>query len=328
MVRSIHKNKLIPALTTALAVATPFASAYATEVNGNPADTKLQVNVAEVLTINLTEPTTWASGDLTASGSTFVSDLLRNKITLSVISNNPAGYTASMYTKTSNTSLVNQTKSTSTIPTLSAYGEYTSGGIAASAFPANYWGYSLEDEDTALSSAKYLALQTSSNPIQVLQYNDGNSNTRDVFFGAKADSTKDSGTYAQTVVFSVVSGVSVPTVPTDPTGPQDTSEDNPVVAYDDGTSTGTARTVYTNRSTNTSAGTTTTTSEVSTGDNRSSYPGVTQTSYAAPQGVTTSNVNNSNVLPAILAGTAVAAVVAGGFILVAAKRKKDEDDES
>ena len=107
MVRSIHKNKLIPALATALAVATPFASAYATEVNGNPADTKLQVNVAEVLTINLTEPTTWASGDLTASGSTFVSDLLRNKITLSVISNNPAGYTASMYTKTSNTSLVN-----------------------------------------------------------------------------------------------------------------------------------------------------------------------------------------------------------------------------
>ena len=327
MVRSIHKHKFIPALATVLSITMPFASASATEVSGNPASTTLQVNVAEVLTINLTEPSVWASGDLAASGNTFVSDLLRNKVTLSVISNNPAGYTASMYTKSEVTSLINQTKTASTIPTLSSYSDYsTSTGVLASAFPANYWGYSLNDADTASDSANYFALKTSSDPIQVLQYNDGNSNSRDVFFGAKADITKDSGTYAQTVVFSVVSGViddeDNPVVPDNPTGPQNTDTNNPVVAYDN---TG-GRTVYTNRTTG--SGTTTTTSQVSTGDNRSSYSGVTETSYTAPQGVTTSNLSDANILPAVLAGTAAVAAVSGGFILVAAKRKKDDEEES
>ena len=312
-------------IATAVAVA-PLAGASAAEVTGNPVDTKLQVNVAEVLTISLTTPTTWASGDLVSDGQGgFVSDLLRNKVTLEVTSNNPSGYTASMYAN--NTNLENQTNnSTATIPTLAE-------NTTASAFPADRWGYSFVDNTT---TAPYYAMTTGSNPISLLSYttnSSSNVNTKDVYFGAKASAASESGTYAQTVVFSVVSGVidpnTNPVVPTDPTGPQDTETNNPVVAYDDGTSsgtTGTAHTVYTRRTTDASAGTSTTTSEVTAGDARSNYSGVTETSYAAPQGVTTTNTNGGNPLPAILAGTAAAAAVAGSAFFVAAKRKKDDDE--
>ena len=256
MVRLIHKNKIIPAMTIATAVAVaPLAGASAAEVTGNPVDTKLQVNVAEVLTISLTTPTTWASGDLVSDGQGgFVSDLLRNKVTLEVTSNNPSGYTASMYAN--NTNLENQTNnSTATIPTLAE-------NTTASAFPADRWGYSFVDNTT---TAPYYAMTTGSNPISLLSYttnSSSNVNTKDVYFGAKASAASESGTYAQTVVFSVVSGVidpnTNPVVPTDPTGPQDTETNNPVVAYDDGTSsgtTGTAHTVYTRRTTDASGGT-------------------------------------------------------------------------
>ena len=293
----------------------------------------LRANVAEVLSISITEPSSWANGDLAydSTSGTYVSDLLRNKVTVSVLSNNPSGYTAAMYTKTSNTALVNKAKSSTasdydTIPTLTT-------SKTAAQFPANYWGYSLDETvTTGTATGNYAGVTTSSNPVRILKYGDGNNNTKDVYFGAKADASTASGTYAQTMVFSVVSGVTTddPVAPTpsdNPTGPQDNSTNNPVVAYD---STG-QRTVYTNTSTNTSAGTTTNTTTISNTDEVDYYTsnGATEVTYAAPQGVTSSS-NNGNGVNGLAIGLATASLVAAGTgigIFAAAKRNNDDDDE-
>ena len=325
MVRLIHKSTII---TTALALlAMPLLTlvnvSAVTCTDGETEDgtlcdsknTTLLVNVAEVLTVSLSKPSTWASGN--------VGELLRNKITLSVISNNPSGYTASMYTN--NTNLVNKSASSSAIiPTLAS-------ATTHGTFTTNSWGYSIEDTVDGSDSANYYAMTTSSNPIKVLEDGDNVDDEIDVYFGAKADATKDSGTYAQTVIFSVVSGVidaeDNPAVPENPVTPGTSDE----VAYTEGgdepyygnSSTGATR--YTTRSTSgtgtssVSGAVSTTTTEVTSGN--------TTASYSTPQGVTTtSKSSGDNLLPAILVGTAAVAAISGGVFL-AASRRKDEDEE-
>ena len=330
MVRLIHKNIIISGtLVAGLAAVAPAASVMA----GNTGSATLQANVAEVLTLALTEPTTWAStSNYTAgTGDTLVSDFIRNKIGVSVISNNLNGYTASMYTKTNETDLINSAyKNESTIPEYGRIPTLTANTTVAN-FGANQWGYSLDDNGSS-TTATYSGLKTSANPIQVLQKNDGNNNTRDVYFGAKADTTKDSGTYAQTVVFSVVSGITTtpsdnpnnnPVVPENPATPN--SNDDIAVYTPSGntpyySNSSTGATTYTTTTTNNTNNTTTKTTTVTTGD--------TRTSYANAQGVTTSSGKGSDNT-ALAIGFATAAVVAAGTgigLYAASKRRKDDEE--
>ena len=100
-------------------------SASAQEVDAN-----FQVNVKETLSVSITRPSSPASGG--------VDEFLRNDFLISVVNNNTAGFTASMYADIAdnNISLTNTTLSTAKLPTLAS-------SSTRSAFPANYWGYSL-----------------------------------------------------------------------------------------------------------------------------------------------------------------------------------------
>lgn len=266
--------------------------------------TLFNVNVTETLSVSVTTPTAWASGD--------VDTFLRNKVRVDVTSNNSAGFTASMTTKTSSTSLVNTSKSTATIPTLASSTERGS-------FPANYWGYSLDDTESGSDTSTYNALVgADSAPIEILSSSSATSGSKDCYFGAKADITQASGTYVGTVVISVVSGViDNSTNPITPTNPVTPSGDQ--IANYDGNNTS-----YTYSSTNTSNNTSSTTTEISDGDVRSAYEG-----YTPPQGVTYStktNINNSTTLATGL-GIAAAIAATSGFFFLAAARREDDDDE-
>ncbi len=280
-------------------------SAFATTATGN---TNFRVNVGDALSVSITTPDNWATGD--------ADQFLRNRIIVSANTNNPSGLSAFMTTKTANTSLVNTGNNNYTIPTLS-----TTRSVAN--FPANYWGYSLEDEvsepdDTAEYSPLVAAGES---PILLLQTSAEGIGSQDVFFGAKADSTKAAGTYANTVVISVVTGVIEddpqdpdynPSTPDNPATP--TTPDTPT--YNPTTNTTTYTTVTTNND-----DTTTTTTEVSNGDTRSQY--------ADPQGVkkTTTNINEGSTLATGLAITAAVTGATGFIFFIVGKRRKDEDEE-
>ena len=287
------------------------ASASATEVTRS---TNFRVNVSDALSVSVTTPDQWATGD--------PDEFLRNRIIVSATTNCVAGLTASMYTKTSNTNLVNTKKSNYIIPTLEESTTLTGANPGAS-FPTNYWGFSLDDAVAApAANSSYDPLQGPSNPITILQSSGpGNAGSQDVFFGAKADMTKASGTYASTVVISVVTGV----VEDDPTDPGY----NPVPPVDPSTPTTPGEPTYNptnNRTTYTTVtpnqdDTTTTTTEVSNGDTRSSY----QNPHGVRQTSTTTNEGSP-----LATGLAVTAAVAGatGFIFfLIGKRRKDEDEE-
>lgn len=269
------------------------------------------LNVTEILSVSLTLPDTWASGD--------TGDFVRNAVRLNVASNNGNGFTASMTTKTADTNLTNKVKNVTTdafatIPTLAA-------DTARSNFPANYWGYSLNDTAGGEDTSTYKALVgAGGTPISVLTSNAPANLGQDIYFGAKIDATKDSGTYVNTVVFNVVSGVinenTNPITPVDPATKDDTSENNP--AYDETND----RTVYASTTNNTSSGTTTETLEVSNGDTRSSY--------ARPQGVKNSSETNIGEGVPLATGLAVTAGIAatlGAVFFVVAKRKERKDEE-
>lgn len=326
MIRSIHKIKM--ASVTALTASAPILALAAISVPvkaDNPQNVDFNVNVSEVLTVSITDPASWASGDLTNAGenNTLVSDLLRNKVTVSAVTNNATGVTVSMYTN--NTNLINQAASSQTIPTL---GEtYTAGN-----FPINAWGYSIDDTAAGTTSANYNALSTTAQQIfTTVGTADVTTGSQDVFFGAKADSTKKSGTYAQTVYFSAVTGTidtdPDPENPLNPTNPSTPSpvDNTPTYANNTGNP-ATGQTVYTRRTTSgsgtspVSGATKTTTSEVSKGDTRNSY--------SNPAGVTTTSTPDSSSSLAVALGVAAGvAAVSGLAFFVAAKRRKDDDEE-
>ena len=305
MVRKTLKTNILTVLIVILAsvLVLRFPLYFASAASSG--DVRFQVDIDEMLSVSLTTPDTWASGNVSFSSS---SPLLRNKIGLSITSNNGAGFSAFMASK-ENTNLVNTAKSTAIIPTLAS-------NSTAGEFPVNRWGYSLDDVDAGSSAANYSAMQTSlitlANPSVPTTIN------KNIFFGAKADATVDSGTYANTVIFSVVSGYvdpSDPVVPDDPTPVGPVTPDTPT--YDEDND----RTIYTEVATGTQTApvetsTTTTTTTITDGDTRDSY--------TAPHGV-----NNVSSSP-LATGLAVASAAAAGtgiFFFILAKRKKDDDDD-
>ena len=285
-------------------VLNPLSRAFASESESVTFD----VNLAEILTVSVAKPTTWASGDM--------EDLLRNKISVSAKTNNYYGATLSMYADgltLNNTVSYDSTKPATYINTLDA-DTYTNG-----TFPVNAWGYSLEDTDAGNSSASYLPIITEANAVTLINRTPGTTGTnysKDVFFGAKANTSKQAGTYAQTVNFVAVTGLVDTENPSVPVNPSTDNPSNEIASY----STTTGRTTYSSRSTNTSAGnvTTATTATQVTGGN-------TVSSYSDPAGVTTS----SNGIATIAAGLAVAAgitAVSGTVFFILAKRHDDDDD--
>ncbi len=266
-------------------------------------NTSFNVNVQESLSVSITTPTTWASGN--------INTFLRNKVSISVSSNNSAGFTASMTAKTMDTSLTNTSRSSYSIPTLD------SSSVTRISFPANYWGYSLDDDDSnngsGSSFSTYRAMVGStSTPITILSSNVAATSSKDFYFGAKADVSQASGTYVGTVVISVVSGVtnnnSNPITPVDPVTP---GEDQ-VAIYDSSAN----RTYYTYSTT--SSGTSTTTTQISSGDNRSAY-----VSYTPPQGATHNKLDTNATLVTGL-GIATAVAATSGFFFLAAVRREEE----
>lgn len=277
-----------------------LATACIFTANSSAEEVDFQVDITEVLSVSLTTPDTWASGDVSMSTG---SDFLRNKINLNVQSNNPNGFSAFMASKTT-TNLVNTAKSSAIIETLAS-------SSTVANFPNNRWGYSVDDTDAGSSTANYSALQTSL--ITLASPTAPATLDKDIFFGAKADATKDSGTYANTVVFSVVSGYVDPVDPVIPDNPVTPANDTP---NDGGATYNGSYTVYT--TTASSGDSTTTNTKINSGDTRSNY--------TDPQGVV-SNVNSGNNLATGLAIASVAAAASGTFFFILAKRKKDDDED-
>lgn len=313
MVRSIHKIKIASIAT--LAVATPALVLASMAKADNPQNVDFNVNVAEVLTVSITDPASWASGDLSYNSTSgkYESNLLTNKVTVSAVTNNAIGVTVSMYAD--DTNLINQTNNSNTIATLS-------GATTSAAFPVNAWGYSTDD------GSNYGAMTTSTTPVQVLSTvgtASTSNGTKDVYFGARANNDKLSGTYKQTVYFAAVTGTidtDNPVVPVNPSQP-DPVNNTPTYQPTAGVGTG-GQTRYTSRSTagSGSTATKTTTTEVSKGD--------TTSSYAPAHGVTTStssSIDGTSSLATALGVAAGVAAVSGISFFVLAKRKKDDDED-
>lgn len=305
-------------------------STSASQCTSSPCNTTFQVNVKETLSVAITTPSTWASGTPTyeSASDSWSTDFLRNKVSLSVTSNNATGFTATMYANSS--SLTNNSKASVTLPSLTA--SQTRGS-----FSPNHWGYSLNttgdsagnytynakiynETEAGNNNSYYHPLATSAAPDTVLTGVGATTGERDIYFGAKADLSQASGTYSGTVVISVVTGEvkdnndseSTPTTPTNPATPADDTANDGIATYNSTAN----RTVYTTTSGNT------TTTTVSDGDNTSSY--------ASPQGVSenySSNISSSSPLAIGLASAAAVAAASGGIFFILAKRKKDDDEE-
>lgn len=284
-----------------------FASTSWSSVSAdNSSNLTFQLNVQEVLSVSVTTPSTWARGN--------VGDFLQNKVTIGVTSNNIEGFTASMATEDSASTLYHSSKSTATLPTLTS-------ATTRAAFPENYWGYSLDDSTSGDPGSSYNPL-TGSTPITLISRNTSlaaNSSTvsQDVYFGAKANLNQASGTYTGTVILYVVSGADsenndTPVVPSNPVQPTDDTANDGIATYDNTNS----RTIYTTTSGDTQ---TTTINEGNATDAYANAQGVTNT--------TSSNIYDGSMLTTGLAVTASVAAASGIFFFILAKRKKDDDEE-
>ena len=321
-----NKNRKIAAVLfglAGLAAPTAYVAANLGSVQAATADTAFSVNVKESLSVSITAPSEYARGDAGV--------FLRNQVNLSVSTNNANGFTASMRSQNT-TNLTNMIDNTQTIPTLAS-------SSVKSSFPANFWGYSLGtgtiDGNTNTygetvagnNSSRYYPLTTStSTPIKILTGT--STGEQQIYFGAKSNLTKASGTYTGTVIISVVTDVIDSNNPITPANPAEPNNTNNTAAYTSsptGSSTS-GSTTYTYRRTNSSAGTTTTTTQVSEGNNVSAYQG-----YTPPQGVienTLSNVyDGGSPLASALAATSASAAAAGMFFFILAKRRDDDDEE-
>lgn len=316
----------VASLSYALLFPMPFS------VSAEDKNITFQVNVRETLSVSLTTPDVWASGTPTANAD---SGFLRNTVSLNVTSNNATGFTASMYADTSDsthTSLVNTIDSTETLPTMTTSQQ-------KSAFTANYWGYSLDatgtnvynnktynETDAGNNSSEYHPLTTSSSPETILTGTGSTTGSRQIYFGAKADSTQAAGTYTGSVVISVVTGEvkdgntgNEPTVPDNPVTPtDDTPDDNTATYISQVGSNGV--TVYTTRSSNVAQETETVATQITDGDVTSSYP------LGVKENVSTS-ISSGSSLATGLAVTATTAAATGLIFFIIAKRREDDDEE-
>ena len=311
---------MVKSYTKTLSIFAVIATITLLTINSSPlsvfADnaTNFNVNVRESISVSITTPSTWASGN--------IDTFLRNKVNVSVTSNNSAGFTATMSSKTTNTSLTNTTKSSYTLPTLAS-------SSTRGSFPANYWGYSLDDTDAGSTSSTYNAMVASNaTPITLLTTSSATSGSKDFYFGAKGNATLASGTYTGTVVVNVVSGVidssTNPVTPTNPATPGGTDNTATYSAAPIG-STSQGSTTYTYRRTNSGNNTQTVTTEVSEGNNVNNYIG-----YTPPQGETyrtNSNVANNTLLTTGLATAAAIATASGMFFFIVVSQREEDDDE-
>ena len=296
-----QKSKIFKIVLAFLLLFTTVSNVFAAEKSS-----EFNVNVSEVLSVSVSTPTNWASGD--------TDTFLRNKVSINVVSNNTNGFTASMTMKTADTFLTNTSKNTYTLPTLTT-------NTTRANFPANYWGYSFDDIESGSDTSTYSALVGSSGtPITVLSSTTANSGNKDFYFGAKANVTQASGTYTGTVVINVVSGVidpaTNPVVPVNPVNPNPTPN---TPAYNPTTNV----TSYTYNPT--VPNTDTSTTIVTDGDTRGVYDG-----YTPPQGVSrsfTAKAQNFSALATGLALTASIAATSGAFFLFAARREEEDDGE-
>lgn len=337
------------AYVSAVALATVIAGGLAvglnsmTPMDGSAAEcpsgtcnTSFQVNVQDSLAVSITSMVSGATGN--------VNEFLRNQIDVSVNSNVDNGFTASMYSK-------DTTNLTHTMLGSSYYIPSMSSSTSRSSFPTNTWGYSLKsasldgktygETDAGNNSSTYYPLTTSeASPIKIMSAAAGTkTGSQSVYFGAKANIDKPSGTYSNTVIISVVTGAidstTNPITPTNPVTPDTDPTPNDSVAVYTGanTTTGTGisgsngTTVYTTTSYTPSAAapiTKETTTQVSAGDHRSSY--------APAQGVSVTSqsdiVEGGSGLPVALAATAVTAATAGVVFFLLAKRDEDDDEEA
>lgn len=315
----LKNTKVILCSAGMLAVTAIALPHFNTSNSVHAENTTFQVNVKESLSVSVTTPSAQATGN--------ENEFLRNTVSLDVSTNNANGFTASMYSLTS-TNLTNTAKNTENIPTLAS-------SSTRSSFPANYWGYSLRDgsynsktygeTDAGNTSSYYHPLvSTSANPITVLTgTSTGNQN---IYFGAKANRNKAAGTYAGTVIISVVTDVidnNNPITPSNPATPNTTENVAVYTAAPTGGSNGS--TTYTYSSSNAVAATNTTTTQVSDGNNVSAYSG-----YTPPQGVvdeTIANIPDGSKLATGLAVTSAVAAVSGLLFFIVAKRRDEDDDE-
>lgn len=326
----LTKTKVIVSLAV-LIISVIAGSSYVAETQTAKAvqqSTQFEVNVREILSVSITTPSEWVSGH--------INSFLRNKINVTVTGNSGEGFVASMSTNSDSTELVHE-DNMDAIPTLSQ------DTLGYGYFPVNRWGYSLNDTDAGSDRSVYSALvNVSQTPITLISNADSRTiNSKDIYFGAKADMSKSSGTYQGTIVINVVSGTinedssnpdynpTTPTSPATPTASEEVAEYHgaPIGDRTSGTTT------YTYSSTDSTNHTRTTTTQVSDGDNRDSY-----IAYTPPQGVSrttrsTSTTDNSTDSSSLAMGLAITSGVAaaaglGAFFLAKSKSNEEDDDET
>ncbi len=269
-------------------------SISATECDTSPcnANTIFQVDVKESLSVSVTTPSSYKSGS--------VGSLLTEQITVSVTSNNSAGFVAGIRASNADATLVGDNGGT--LSNLSS-------STAAASFPTGSWGYSL-------NTSTYNPLPAYNGTPEVLFSNEtAGTTSAPVNFAAKAGYGNNAGTYTGTVNISVVSGRTSfdPDTPVpDPVGP-DSPSSTPTYHSTQNVTT------YTTKAEDSSTSTSTETTQVSSDNNTSQYPlGETQTSTA----------KNGTSLPVILAVTSAVSAAAGlGFFIIAKRREEEEEED-
>ena len=281
-----------------------------------------QVNVEEVLNMTVTYPQAegWAKGD--------VGQFLRNKVNVSVSSNNGQGFTAGMTTKKDTTELTNVAASTATLPTIDKAQAYTCTGTEDTnclAFSSNHWGYSLDDTEEGKAGTYKPLVGAKEVPITVLNSATQTSMNKDVFFGAKADKGLASGTYKGTVVFTVTTGTQGSDLPAaaagEPAaaGPEMSPNVSPSQA---GT--------YTYTTNNRTYRSTADSVAVATKDGQKKSAA---TDFVSPLGVnekadqTFTNIQYGSIVTTTLMVVAILAAAVGIFFFVLARRRDREEEE-
>ncbi len=188
------------------------------EANADTQEWTWQVSVAETLSMSVSTPTA-QTGD--------PGKFLRESVNVTVASNNGGGYNVKM--GAANTNLANGSV---TIPTLATAPKCADANCAA--FPANYWGYSTDDTS---NTGTYKAVKATASADTIMTKTALTASaSQTVWFGAKADASKASGTYTGTVTFTATSGAAAG----DPgmSGPDSTPQPGPSIdePVDDGPS--------------------------------------------------------------------------------------------
>ena len=128
--------------------------------------------------------------------------------TLAISTNNETGYSLYMATSNGNNTLTSQNPSiTDTISAISS----DENGIPSTSFPSNTWGYSL-DEAAPTNTTTYQAVPTD-NTTALTTTSTASSDSYNLTFGAKVDTSLPSGTYSNQVIISAVANPAyVPTL--------------------------------------------------------------------------------------------------------------------